>query len=191
VNIDINLMCKEEDTSFHSVSSEELKNSRRPLGSGASRPSNGSSSREPGFFKDKKQTTSPFCISCADRLLKKCVETGMLNATTKYHTNKWALSFSRLVTEQGEEEVNLVLSWYLDHIGQDYIPEAYCGKTFRDKFDSIRRRMVKDPESCLARIKEQFPEGTITVEIEVPIANKPGHFRKELIKRKATKEDLR
>lgn len=50
---------------------------------------------------------------------------------------KWAKDFESLIKEYGHPQVDQVLSWYIENIGKEYVPEAYSAKTFKDKYLAI------------------------------------------------------
>ncbi len=56
---------------------------------------------------------------------------------------QWRKEFAHLLQEAGPARVKKVLDWYLLHIGEDYVPEAFCAKTFKDKFIKIEGAMER------------------------------------------------
>ena len=61
----------------------------------------------------------------------------------KLDINKWALSFRKLRVEDevNKKDISVILSWYIQHIGQSGIPEAFSASSFREKFDQIANSM--------------------------------------------------
>lgn len=59
--------------------------------------------------------------------------------------SKWTLEFERLLEESPDEEVKMVLDWYMDRIGGDHIPQAFSAEGFRKKYKQIRSAMERDP----------------------------------------------
>lgn len=70
--------------------------------------------------------------------------------------SKWALSFAKLRTIDHipQDRVEAVLLWYIDHIGEKFIPLALCANTFRAKFFNLERaykRWLEDnPQTVIA-----------------------------------------
>lgn len=58
----------------------------------------------------------------------------------------WATHFLRLrhLDEIPAARIQKVLDWYTTHLGQEFIPEAYSGETFRKKFLAIEKAMGRD-----------------------------------------------
>lgn len=53
----------------------------------------------------------------------------------------------RLLREQdgvAEHRIDRVLGWYATHVGEEFVPEAYAGESFRKKFFAIERQMERD-----------------------------------------------
>jgi hypothetical protein len=46
---------------------------------------------------------------------------------------------SPLRKRHGAQRVNDVLAWYCLHIGEEFVPQAYCGTTFSQKFEQIAK----------------------------------------------------
>ena len=68
----------------------------------------------------------------------------------------WAAEFATLAQEASPERVEAALVWYGQHIGGDYIPQAYSGKTFRQKFPNIEAAMRRHRggEACVQPSEE-------------------------------------
>jgi len=56
---------------------------------------------------------------------------------------KWIISLRKLHIADGvpKAEIEEVLNWYCQHIGKDWIPEAFSAKSFRVKFEQISAAM--------------------------------------------------
>lgn len=79
-------------------------------------------------------------IKLRDALHQKQVMVGR-----KISVKRWADEIATLVNQIGSlQRVRDVLEWYLPRIGNEFIPEAYSGKGFRQKFPKIESAMKKD-----------------------------------------------
>lgn len=60
--------------------------------------------------------------------------------------SKWIhhLTLLRIRDKVPEDVIRRVMLWYADNIGQDYVPWAYSGRQFREKFPSLRVKANKD-----------------------------------------------
>ena len=60
--------------------------------------------------------------------------------------NKWSRVFKSIRTEEGIEKPRIkeVLNWYIDHISEKYIPQAYSAQSFKDKFFKIETAMERN-----------------------------------------------
>lgn len=58
----------------------------------------------------------------------------------------WPAHFAKLRTldKKIDAEVCEVFAWYLTVVGKDYMPEAWSGSSFREKFEKIKAAMEKD-----------------------------------------------
>ena len=64
--------------------------------------------------------------------------------------NKWSETFRRFMVESeaSVQEVEFELAWYIEHIGQEFIPRACSAESFCERFVDIRdARLRIDPES--------------------------------------------
>lgn len=113
----------------------------------------------------KRTPPSPFDVACAEGLRSAIV----LSTARKqaWSRNAWSQEFSRLrdsIPADPEGRITAVLDWYTNLlrlnkcIANKRIPEAYCAKSFRDKFDRIEAAMKKDQAS--------HPEVVITPEAQ-------------------------
>jgi hypothetical protein len=57
------------------------------------------------------------------------------------HLQLWMRQFILLRKEHGSELVGKVLDWYTQHIGEEFVPVAYSGQSFKVKFQAIKRAM--------------------------------------------------
>jgi len=57
----------------------------------------------------------------------------------KINLANWITTFKKLRIDDGikKSRIKKVLIWYIKHFGEDYVPEAYSAKSFRDKFLQI------------------------------------------------------
>lgn len=63
----------------------------------------------------------------------------------------WANTFADLLTELGADEVRPVFEWYLEHMGEEYVPEADSARGFADKFGRIKRQMERRSRAAPCR----------------------------------------
>ncbi|MBW8042450.1 MAG: hypothetical protein FVQ85_20980 [Planctomycetes bacterium] len=63
----------------------------------------------------------------------------------KVNKKQWICQFEKLRTSDGvkKKDIKKVLLWYIDHVGEDYMPEAFSAKSFRSKFEQIAAAMKK------------------------------------------------
>lgn len=79
------------------------------------------------------------------------------NDIRKLRDNKWTI-----------KEIKETLDWYIDHFGEKYVPKAYSGKAFREKFIGIRDQMEnleKDQEKDRLKYLQQCLEEARTNQI--------------------------
>lgn len=89
-----------------------------------------------------------------------------------YSTKRWANEFAKLRDKDGieNETISSVLNWYIENIGEKYIPQAYSAKAFRSKFPRLAERAEKTkPVVVCEEVKElarqlqmyhEWPKGT-------------------------------
>ncbi len=78
----------------------------------------------------------------------------------KVNKRQWILQFKKLRIDDGvkKKDIKEVLSWYIRHIGEEFVPQAYSAKSFREKFDQIFAAMEQgnkgkgEPEDFPVRI---------------------------------------
>lgn len=94
----------------------------------------------------------PFDNRCALRLRKTVVAKTKANGRWKH--SKWADEFRMLRETVNNDRIRVdnALEWYLDHIGDKYVPVALCARTFRDKFFKIESQMEKDTATTMATV---------------------------------------
>lgn len=90
-------------------------------------------------------TTGPsdFDLACASKLYDVVKSKGHMTAPTS--KAYWAKAFSKLreINKLPESLIQEVLDWYCLHFGEDYVPNAQSGKTFRAKFHPIQDAMAR------------------------------------------------
>lgn len=98
-----------------------------------------------GFFNDidSEEWVDPQSVQLAKKLANvvksKRLQTAAIDVT------KWAADFERLLHEEDAEIVADTLDWFLERIGQQYVPQAYSADGFRKKFRQIRKLQEDDP----------------------------------------------
>jgi hypothetical protein len=63
------------------------------------------------------------------------------------NVDKWAGEIGVLTRRHGIAAVQTLLDWYVQHIGQDWVPVAHSAKAFKSKFEAIgeaRTRIERD-----------------------------------------------
>lgn len=115
------------------------------------------------FFEEKQEATS-FSAELAELLYKSLKQAGKILRKPK----GWSLAFQKLENELtdnlGEkreiarQRIKKVLDWYLEHLGEAYIPVAFSAGTFREKFLQIEEAMAR-AERPLKKPAEEFPNG--------------------------------
>lgn len=95
------------------------------------------------LMENSKHQINKFDRVCAKKLRKALQAKKKI--FRKINLNKWILQFKRLRVDDEVEkkDIKKVLLWYIRHIGEDYVPEAYSAKSFKDKFDQIVAAMKR------------------------------------------------
>lgn len=101
----------------------------------------------------------------------------------------WAVEFKRLLAKRDRSEVWKVLDWYIDNLGQEYVPDAFSAESFRKKYERIEVSMCSDPdavevskegESILNLLKQTWwPKGA-DIELPVVVQKSFGNYSKFL-----------
>jgi len=89
----------------------------------------------------KKKT---FSDRMSKKLYIKVKSKNQLPFNSKSRT-RWTSTFSSMLKEDGrnKKRIRTVLDWYIEHYGEDFIPEARCANTFRKKFCEIEAAMKR------------------------------------------------
>lgn len=68
-----------------------------------------------------------------------------LNYRKAWNQTKWADEFRVLrdTLDQDTDRLEAVLSWYCDHAGEEYVPEAFSAGSFRGKFLAVEQQMKR------------------------------------------------
>lgn len=90
----------------------------------------------------RSQATPEFSRECVKLLADALNQHHKLR---KVNHSAWVSHFDKLSKTQTPERIQQVLQWYCDHIGGEFIPEAYSAKSFREKFKAIEHQMADDP----------------------------------------------
>jgi hypothetical protein len=92
-------------------------------------------------------SADPQCLAWAGRL-RDALHAGR-KVSNKAPLHLWAAEFARLKKLRPPEEITRVLAWYCDHIGGDFVPQAYSAASFKIKYAAIAAAMTRDvPEAC-------------------------------------------
>lgn len=110
-------------------------------------------------FASKKYKASPEQTELANLLYKTLKAKRLLQKLPKLP--EWAEEFRLLEKEIPPEEIEETLRWYLNNIGGPYIPEAFCGKSFRSKYIKIRQAMIRAGEAASFEEEQEIEETDI------------------------------
>ena len=136
---------KEEESKSHSCHlpvarasevSQEFNGDNLGLDNKKPYKKNGDTISNEGERKKNRQATLPtsWDIRAAEELTKIVSKHIKVNKNAK--PTDWAKQFRLMRTKDGvsKKEIRRALEWYSKHIGQEYIPECYAAKTFREKY---------------------------------------------------------
>lgn len=118
-----------ENTTKNTSENTNGKSMSEPLGSDVA-GSNGNNGR-----KGRKRKQPIKCDHQAAIKLAKIVSSH-IKVNCKSDLNQWASQF-RLLREKDcvpKEDIKAAVFWYANHIGDEHIPEAFSGSTFRAKY---------------------------------------------------------
>ena len=85
-----------------------------------------------------------FADRMSKKLYKKVKSKNQLPFNSKSRS-RWTATFTSMLKEDGrnKKRIRTVLEWYIEHYGEDFIPEARCANTFRKKFCEIEAAMKR------------------------------------------------
>jgi hypothetical protein len=116
-----------------------------------SEPTASDGAKEFGFGMAPPKNTSPatkFDIDTATRLLEGVRHhLGAAHAICRRaRISSWAnhIRLLRTTDKVSERRIERVLGWYVAHMGEEFIPEAYAGESFRKKFFAIEKAHGRD-----------------------------------------------
>lgn len=95
-----------------------------------------------GFFAElevtkKNSRFTDFDRASARKLRKAIVEGGFVYTRSLGSSDSWANEFYQLRKFASEEQIGLVLDWYIQNIGKEYIPFAFSAAAFRKKYNNL------------------------------------------------------
>lgn len=90
----------------------------------------------------KKGDPTPVDLENAQRL-RDALTTKNLH-TPHWSKAAWANQMRMLRTAEGEDPVKEALAWFCEHVGEEFVPQAYSGEGFRKKYIAIREAMKRD-----------------------------------------------
>lgn len=107
----------------------------------------------PFLPEDKPSTTTPQAHEWAVKLHHAIVTKRKIRRA--WNVNTWAKSFQLLLNDlEDHERLQRVLDWYVEHCCDQYVPQAWSGKSFREKFLQIEAAMArKAPEQPVDQSK--------------------------------------
>lgn len=81
------------------------------------------------------------------------------NPRSGFAKRKWSDDFAKLERKDGvsKEDIKLVLDWYVNNLPKnlEYMPEAFCGRSFRAKFMKIKNKMNRRDFNTTKLFKEK------------------------------------
>lgn len=96
----------------------------------------------------------PWASECARRLRETLGKKKRMQA--KFNGKSWMNEFACLKREHGEQKVDSVLSWYLEHVGEEFTPAAFSARVFRQKFLQIQAAMSRQDDGGKEIIEERY-----------------------------------
>jgi hypothetical protein len=93
-----------------------------------------------GFLSNGKHATPSLSEKLALKLQKALAAKNKIT-TRGVSISKWANEFNKLLQAWGKDEVKQVLEGYCAHIGERFMPLAFCAASFREKFKKIENRL--------------------------------------------------
>jgi hypothetical protein len=84
----------------------------------------------------------------------------------------WEKVFVSLFNSQGEEETVKALTWYVKHMNDEYVPQAYSANTFKEKFHRIMAAMKQSEDGEIG--ETVLPEDRDMAETLLSVWTLPG-----------------
>jgi hypothetical protein len=97
----------------------------------------------PTLFNPNPPKKKSFSAIMSKKLWSKVSSKNQLPCNSK-NRSSWTATFTKMMKEDDgrtKQRVRRVLLWYIDHYGEDHVPEARCANTFRKKFCEIEAAM--------------------------------------------------
>ena len=91
------------------------------------------------------QHKDPQLAEWSDRLYK--ATANLRNKGTKPNMRTWESAFAHLRKDHTNESIDEVLSWYCQHVGEQYVPRVASAVTFRARFEQISKAMDNSMEN--------------------------------------------
>lgn len=115
-----------------------------------------------GFFSDSESDSESSVVSERAYDVAKTLYRGLAlkrKVFRQHHMPSWAKALQAVLDHFEKDEVIKVIEWYVAHIDDDFMPQAYSAKTFVDKFAAIYRAYSKadlaNPEASVEQRLEQ------------------------------------
>lgn len=104
-----------------------------------------------------KTTSKSFDAKCSSRL--ESVLRKKRRIYRKVNKANWAKTFKKFRTENNlkKKEIKEVLSWYIKHFGEQYVPKAYSAEKFCEKFADVQYAMEQKRTESLNDSDEYTP----------------------------------
>jgi hypothetical protein len=82
------------------------------------------------------------------RRLYQIVKDKKLLGANEVRPSTWARYVTMLRVKQGvtDERISAALEWYSTNAGRKYVPEIFCGRALKEKFDKLERAMLRSRE---------------------------------------------
>lgn len=113
-----------------------------------------------GFFQDSNRVVTQsksevLAESCSQRLYNALLSTGKAQPKPE-HIKSWSKAFLLLLKHKGENGLLPVLDWYISHIKDEFVPQAYSGDGFRQKYDAILKAMETSDDIPAEKIDARY-----------------------------------
>ncbi len=116
----------------------------------------------------KSEKPRTFSRQQAERLHTALI--GKSKLTRRANLDKWSEEITTFGRNSGVNKPRFekVLSWYIDHIGEEFVPEAFCAASFCEKFvrieSQMKRPQTKKPSiNNFDIVREKIRNGSIVL----------------------------
>lgn len=101
--------------------------------------------------KTSKTTPTKFDIKMANKLKK--IISQHIKVNRNANTKKWQQEMRKLrsIDKVSCDRIRRVLNWYKNNIGGEFIPEAFSGKAFREKFPKLEAAIKREQNNMKSK----------------------------------------